>query len=422
MKWLMGLLLVVGIAAGGWYVWTQVPKEVDSTNENATFSPVANVPSASRVVCVGMVEAVDGVQEIGSEINGRILQVTVRTGDSVEKGQLLAEIDGEPYAKAIRVAERELELARARLQQVRAGHGAEEIEAARLRAEAISAELKFEEMHLERLRQLAKVNSVASDELEEIEGRVARMKRELEAAEKMHQAMVRGPLPEEIAVAEQRVELARAKLAQAQHVYSLRFVRAPSSGTITEVCRHAGEFVSIEYDSPIVKFVDGTKLRLRIEIDEMDVPRLTLPVEGTFTVRGNSDLEGRLTAETIVPVFGPKRLFEPDRTARMDTRTLCILAHNYHFPVPLHHGQRIRAVMEFSDAPFDLNEPNESSVRSGVNDETTRAEPTLVHDALSKIGDSKIDNSDDATESPEASVPGRANSGAESSQKGSKTP
>jgi hypothetical protein len=48
-------------------------------------------------------------------------------------------------------------------------------------------------------------------------------------------------------------------------------------------------------------------------------------MEGEFTTFGASKAGGRLVVKTILPSFAPRRLFEPDSTARMDTRTLQVL-------------------------------------------------------------------------------------------------
>jgi hypothetical protein len=52
---------------------------------------------------------------------------------------------------------------------------------------------------------------------------------------------------------------------------------------------------------------------------------------------------GRLLIDRMVPAFGPKRLFNPDTSARVDTRTLELLCEVTSCEIRLYPGQRITA-------------------------------------------------------------------------------
>jgi hypothetical protein len=68
------------------------------------------------------------------------------------------------------------------------------------------------------------------------------------------------------------------------------------------------------------------RLRARVEVNEQDVYRLKVGMAGELTTFGASKTGGRLVVKTILPSFAPRRLFEPDSKARMDTRTLQLLS------------------------------------------------------------------------------------------------
>ena len=81
-----------------------------------------------------------------------------------------------------------------------------------------------------------------------------------------------------------------------------------------------------------------------------DAPRLKPPREGTFEVGGIADNVGRLVViTTVVPQFGPKRLFNPDTSARIDTRILAVLCDIKECKIPLYPGQRITARIPLED-------------------------------------------------------------------------
>jgi hypothetical protein len=48
-------------------------------------------------------------------------------------------------------------------------------------------------------------------------------------------------------------------------------------------------------------------------------------------------------ARTIIPVFGPRRLFNPDTSVRNDTRTVAVLCEPTDLEIRLLLGQRVTA-------------------------------------------------------------------------------
>ncbi len=116
-----------------------------------------------------------------------------------------------------------------------------------------------------------------------------------------------------------------------------------------QIYRHAGDSVSVQQQTPIVRMVDAGHLRIRLEIDEAYAARLKPPREGTFQVGGVAEDVGRLTVATVIPQFGPKRLFNPDTSARIDTRILDVLCDIRDCSIPLYPGQRITARIPLED-------------------------------------------------------------------------
>ena len=347
MKWFGVVTLILALVAGGVWLWQDDIEWpfAPSTDERQKGPPPLPAADPGSIICTGIVEAVGGELHISAQIEGEIEELRVGEGDRVRRGDVLAVIDARRYEKALTVAAAELASAQARLEQVKAGAGKEEREASRLAVEVVAAELRYERSKLARQRKLLEQNSVSQDDVEQTESRVDQLETRLASSRQSHAALIRGPLPEEIAVAGRAVDLAQAELERAKHEYELRNVVAPSDGVVVELFRHAGDTVSPLYDSPILSLIDPARLRLRIEIDELDAPRIKLPIEGTFELRGLPDMQGQFVLKTLLPRYGPKRLFEPDRSARLDTRTLSGLAEIVQPPGPLYHGQRITATL-----------------------------------------------------------------------------
>jgi hypothetical protein len=123
-------------------------------------------------------------------------------------------------------------------------------------------------------------------------------------------------------------------------------VWAVAAGRVIAPHKHVEDSVSVFQLSPILRMADTNRWRTRLEVSEVDYLRVKAGMEGQIIPHGTQQVAGRLRVTTLLPAFAPRRLFEPDSTARMDTRTinaLCeIISTNSH----LHCGQRVIAVFE----------------------------------------------------------------------------
>jgi len=150
----------------------------------------------------------------------------------------------------------------------------------------------------------------------------------------------RGPLLEDISLAEAEVAAARAG-------FELRLVRAQTDGAILNLHRHTGDFVTVFQPTPILRMADTKRLRVRVEVNEQEAHRVKEGLAGEFTVFGMKEVGGRLVMRTVLPSFAPRRLFEPDSTARLDTRTLNVLCEIQGALPLVHSGQRVIATFLF---------------------------------------------------------------------------
>jgi multidrug resistance efflux pump len=291
----------------------------------------------------------------------------------------LATIDARREAALVAVAEANLEVARAELERVLAGTGEEEIQASARALEAAGAVVEAQRARVERLRDWVErplpargqrpgerpANSARAvpayaaqprgqrPSLEEATFQLQSREKQYEAARKRHEALRRGPLPEEVQTARAAVGLAEKRLDEATTNYGYRRVVAPFSGTVLKVYRHKGDSVQAGAPTPLLRIADTSQLRVRLEVDEREVGELRDGMEGEFTARGTSEPAGRVEITQKVPVFGPKRLFNPDTSARLDTRTLEMLCDVTSHQITLYPGQRITA--QFVPASADTS-------------------------------------------------------------------
>jgi len=102
--WLIALVLIVLIGAGAWYFWAQ--RSADEQAADSTAFMVPKVPVRitqvtegelqERLRAIGTVEAFN-IVTVRSRVEGELLEIYFKDGQFVEAGDVLAQVDPEPY-------------------------------------------------------------------------------------------------------------------------------------------------------------------------------------------------------------------------------------------------------------------------------------------------------------------------------------
>jgi len=131
-----------------------------------------------------------------------------------------------------------------------------------------------------------------------------------------------GSREEDHARADAEVALARAALDEARAVLAKTFVRAPIDGVVLRKHRRAGETVSTQFESPVVTIADRSRLRVRVDVDEVDVARLRDGQAAYVTADafGSRRFTGRVVR--VGQVLGRKNVRTDEPTERVDTKVL----------------------------------------------------------------------------------------------------
>ena len=98
--------------------------------------------------------------------------------------------------------------------------------------------------------------------------------------------------------------------------------------------RHTGESVSTQFDSPVVTLADDSTLRVRLDVDEVDVARLWVgqPAFVTAEAYGGHRFTGHVIR--VGRILGKKNVRTDEPSERVDTKILETL-------VELDPGQRL---------------------------------------------------------------------------------
>ena len=225
---------------------------------------VATRDLVAAVTASGRIEAKSQV-DISADITGRIIQIAVKEGDWVTRGQFLLQIDASEYQAAVSRAEGVVASSQASVVQARAN-----------RDQAKRA--------ADRANELAKAGP------------------NLIAPEMVEQAVTAHEVAEaNLRASEATMDQARAGLRQARDQLSKTRLVAPMAGRVVRVAKEVGEVaVQGTFSSEqalLVTIADLSVIQANVKVDETDVVRLTEgdSVEVTIDAFPDSTFAGRVT-------------------------------------------------------------------------------------------------------------------------------
>jgi HlyD family secretion protein len=197
---------------------------------NMAFTPDVNgVDEAPKPVRVGIIQAgrivgpdlpsrFRGVVVPRRESNlafrrpGRIELIRVEAGDSLSKGQIIAELDAQDLKAQLRIAESELELARAELQEAIEGPRSQTITSAEARVAQLQARYRASQRRLERRKQLAAADAVSQEEIQDESLLAEQLAENVREAQAELEQLQEGTRVEQINAAQARVARAEASV------------------------------------------------------------------------------------------------------------------------------------------------------------------------------------------------------------------
>ena len=252
------------------------------------------------VAASGTVEAAQ-TTDLAFQLPGLVARVFVEEGQSVRKGQAIAELDAADYQFGLQASEGQAGVAQASLEKAQAGTRAEEIEQAR-------AAYDKAENEYQRYRQLYERKSMAPVDFAKVEAGYRAAKAQYEMAQN-------GARKEDRAAAGASVRQAQAQVgANRKRVSDARLV-SPINGIIARRSIDPGEMVSAGL--PVFSIVDLNPVRVRVGIPEADIgrirvgqrARITIPALDGGEFQGTVDLVGvaadpssrTFTAKIVVP-------------------------------------------------------------------------------------------------------------------------
>jgi HlyD family secretion protein len=193
--------------------------------------------------------------KITSEVSGQIVELPVKEGDYVEKGQLLIRINPDLYESAVKRSDAALNTSRSNLANAKA-------RLAQVQAQFVTTELSYN-----RNKNLHSQGAISNAEWENIEATFAVGKAEVEAA------------LESVSASEFAILSAQATKTEAADNLKRTTIFAPQSGTVTALTKELGESVlgnQMMAGEVIMKVSELQDMEVNVEVNESDIVRVSL--------------------------------------------------------------------------------------------------------------------------------------------------
>jgi len=283
------------------------------------FAGCAARPPADRVRVSGQVETTD--VRVAAMVGGRLVDLLVKEGDRVKKGDLMATLDTADATLALARAQADRDQAAAQLRLLRAGARPEDVRQAEAQAAtahadvaASQAELAAAQADVDRFESLLASNSGSRKQRDDAVTRrdVAKARTQgagdrLRGAAENVAKLRAGARKEEIAAAVAHVAAADAQIATLRKAIADATVTAPVGGIVTEKLADVGEIVQPR--APIAVVSDLDHAWANVYVDEPVVPRLRVGQAATvFTDAGGSGIAGTLSYVSDKAEFTPRNV------------------------------------------------------------------------------------------------------------------
>ena len=222
----IAVFLIILIFAGGFWFW---------------LSGRGKAPSDSLLI-YGNVDIRQ--VELAFNASERIASMTVREGDIIKQGQLLATLETERLTYAVQRAEAQVRAQQENLAKLIAGSRPEEIRKARADVEAASAEARNAELTYSRFHLLAAKDLISKQDADNARAANESGSARLKAAKEALGLAVAGSRKEDIESARAVLKAAEAELASAKRDLSQASLYAPSDGIIQVRIMEPGDMAS----------------------------------------------------------------------------------------------------------------------------------------------------------------------------------
>ena len=329
-------LAILGVVAGliSAYINGQ-----ENPAQPPVFNPAPN-PYAKGIYAQGIIES---HQTSGANINiypavaGVITQIAASEGQTVRKGAPLIVLDDSVQKATAEQQKSQAEAAFTLLEELRAQPRPENLRVAEAQLEAARANLKSVQDQFDKQMKSYELDpkSVSKDALDNVSNALKMAKANLDVTQKQYELTKAGAWIYDIKNQERQYNALSKVYAASNALLAKYTVRAPADGVVLSIVAAVGSYISPQgtYDTysqgvaPVISMgAPQNYLGVRVYVDEILVHRLpdASHMRATMFIRG-TNISAPLDYVRVQPQVSPKIELSNQRTERVDVRVLPVI-------------------------------------------------------------------------------------------------
>jgi HlyD family secretion protein len=341
-RWLIPLIAVGALGFAIYHVVqaSQVPPPKPPVVEPPR-SPFGAGVSGTGVVEANTDASTTANIAVGSLVPGTVTKVHVKVGQTVKAGDPLWDLDDRQIKADLDFKRANLAAAQAQLARLEAMPRPEEVPPSEAKVREMKALVTQQDDLARRAQRLFANKAIGEEELVTRLQSAATAREQLAAAEANLRLLKAGAWEADKAVARAAVEQQRAQVRQAEIELERLRCLAPADAQVLAVNVRLGEFVGASPGQTLVVLGDTSRLHVRVDIDENDIPRFRPGAQAVARLRGDPTRTYPLEFVRVEPYVVPKRSLTGDNVERVDTRVLQAIYAAGKGTVPLYVGMQL---------------------------------------------------------------------------------
>ncbi|KUO60469.1 MAG: secretion protein HlyD [Gracilibacter sp. BRH_c7a] len=281
-------VIVLIVLISGYFIWERF-----FTEDNLT------------VEASGTIEATN--VELTAKVPGTIQSITVKAGDKIKQGDLVAEISRSDLAAQRERDALNVAIAQNKLDDLLSGARTQKVKEAQANVNIRQASYDKSQKDLERAEALFEEGSLALTELEGYQNNNTINFNQLEAAKASLSLLLAGSTDSQVQAAQNQVKMMEAVLKATDAVLEDLIITSPIDGTIEIKNYEIGEYVVS--GAPLATVTNLDKVWINVYIPTDDMPYVQIGEDAVFTVSGSDRIfEGTITEIATRGEFTPKTI------------------------------------------------------------------------------------------------------------------
>ena len=258
----------------------------------------------NKIFASGTIETTDA--DMSFMANGILMIRKVNEGDTVRRGDLIAELDKREAQARLRQSVAAVETARSKFGDLRSGYRSEEIGEAEAQAAQFRANWKNQKDEAERSQRLFDGGAISRQRLDRDVTAAEMAGSQLSAAQKKVELLRGGFREKSIAAAASQLKEAEASMEAVKVIVSNHELISPMDGVVSKVFAEPGEMVAM--GKPILTLTSLSRPRVKVYIPEYRIGRVMLGQKAEIVVDSFPDKKFPATVTYISPEaeFTPK--------------------------------------------------------------------------------------------------------------------